>query len=163
MLGSSALAHRGSLKTTAVNNTAGSMIAFISIILTATLVERLAAVASRSLTCRIRKAQFASTKSPDPIWYPKYRVICQWQSTITPSSSDRETSVLRNISSFFAGCTDRLDSSSKRRTRASTAGNCRALCNKNVESSTKADNFCSWKEGRVSQPSDLCALQQCDC
>ena len=46
----------GSLKTAAVNNTAKSMIAFSSIILTATLVERLAAVASRFLTFRIRKS-----------------------------------------------------------------------------------------------------------
>ena len=44
MLYSSALAHCGSLKTVAVNNTAASMIAFSSIILTTMLVERLAAV-----------------------------------------------------------------------------------------------------------------------
>ena len=44
MLCSSALAHFGSLKTVAVNNTAASMIAFSSIILTTMLVERLAAV-----------------------------------------------------------------------------------------------------------------------
>ena len=45
----------------AINNTAGSMITFSSIILTSTLVERLAAVASRFLTFRIRKAHLAST------------------------------------------------------------------------------------------------------
>ena len=42
--------HCRSLKTAAANNTTGSMIASSSIILTATLVERLAAVASRFLT-----------------------------------------------------------------------------------------------------------------
>ena len=128
---SSALAHCGSLKTAAVNNTAGSMIAFSSIILTATLVERLAAVASRFLTFRIRKAQLASTKSPVPTWYPKYRVVCPWQSTGIPSNSDIATAVLRKISSLFAGCTDRPESCPNRCTIASTAVICPALCKKN--------------------------------
>ena len=56
MLCSSALAHCGSRKMAAVNNTDGSIISFSSIILTEMLVERLAAVASLFLTFRIRKA-----------------------------------------------------------------------------------------------------------
>ena len=66
MLYSSALAHCGSRKMVAVNNTAGSMLAFSIIILKVTLVERLTAVASRFLTFWIRKFQFASTRSPVP-------------------------------------------------------------------------------------------------
>ena len=131
MLCSSALAHCRSLKTAAVNNTAGRMIAFSSIILTSTLVERLAAVASRFLTFRIRKAQLASTKSTVPTWYPKYRVVCPWQSTVNPSNSDIATAVLRKISSLFAGCTDRPESCPNRCTIASTAVICPALCKKN--------------------------------
>ena len=124
MLCSSALAHCGSLKTAAANNTADSRIAFSSIILTATLIERLAAVASRFLTFRIRKVQLASTMSPVPTWYPINRVVCPWQSTGIPSNSDIATAVLREISSLFAGCTDSPESSTNQRTMDSTAVIC---------------------------------------
>ena len=50
MLCISACVHFGSWKPTVVNNTTGSMIAFSSIILTATLLKRLAATARRFLT-----------------------------------------------------------------------------------------------------------------
>ena len=74
-------------ETAAVSNTAGSMIVFSIIILMAMLVERLAVVARRFLTFRIRKVQLASTGSPLLSWYPIYLVVCPWQSTGIPSKS----------------------------------------------------------------------------
>ena len=146
MLSSLARIHCGSLKTATVNSTAGSMIAFSSIILTATLVERLAAMASRFLTFRILKAQLASTRSSVLAWYPKYLVVCLWRSIGMSSNSNRATTVLRKISSLFAGCTNSQESFPKRRTIDSTTGICPAWCKKLAESSTKAENICSWIE-----------------
>ena len=64
------------------------MNAFSSIILTATLVKRLAAVSRRFLTGCIREAQLAATRFSVPTWYRKYLLVCPCRNIGIPSTPD---------------------------------------------------------------------------